>query len=211
MPTARSRRSTAPRHGPGHRRRRLRPPPRPGARRAGRGAARRTTHDASGSICSAGVAWSADTKRRLLAHIPEVALVDGCGSTEGGTYGISIVRHGDDLSTATFQPAPGHDRPRESDGAESRTGETGLIAAVTLTTAATTSTPRRPRRPSARSTASPTCPRRLRAHRAGRLDHPPRPRRVDDQHRRGEGLSRGGRGRPQGAAAGGRRDRRGDP
>ena len=58
-------------------------------------------------VCSAGVAWSADTKRRLLDHMPQATLVDGCGSTEGGTYGISIVRKGDDLSTARFARAPG--------------------------------------------------------------------------------------------------------
>ena len=58
-------------------------------------------------VCSAGVAWSADTKRRLLDHLPQATLVDACGSTEGGTYGISIVRNGDDLSTARFARAPG--------------------------------------------------------------------------------------------------------
>ena len=58
-------------------------------------------------VCSAGVAWSADTKRRLLDHLPHATLVDACGSTEGGTFGVSVVRNGDDLSTARFARAPG--------------------------------------------------------------------------------------------------------
>jgi 3-oxocholest-4-en-26-oate---CoA ligase len=82
-------------------------------------------------ICSAGVAFSADTKQRLLAHIPQVALLDACGSTEGGTYGFSVVRRGDPASTATFTPAPGT-IVLGPDGAEVPKGETGLIAAVTF-------------------------------------------------------------------------------
>jgi fatty-acyl-CoA synthase len=58
-------------------------------------------------MCSAGVAFSADTKRRLLEHLPELTIVDACGATEGATYGVSVTRAGDDLSTDTFQPAPG--------------------------------------------------------------------------------------------------------
>jgi fatty-acyl-CoA synthase len=84
-------------------------------------------------VCSAGVAWSADTKRRLLEHMPKATLVDACGSTEGGTYGISIVRHGDDLNTARFARAPGTFILGER-GEEVAVGVTGLIAAVTQTT-----------------------------------------------------------------------------
>jgi fatty-acyl-CoA synthase len=58
-------------------------------------------------MCSAGVAFSADTKRRLFEHLPELTIVDACGATEGATYGVSVTRAGDDLSTVTFQPAPG--------------------------------------------------------------------------------------------------------
>jgi 3-oxocholest-4-en-26-oate---CoA ligase len=83
-------------------------------------------------ICSAGVAFSADTKRRLLDHMPQVTLVDGCGSTEGGTYGVSTVRRGDDLSTTRFTAAPGT-IVLDPNGAEAPRGETGLIAAVTVT------------------------------------------------------------------------------
>lgn len=83
-------------------------------------------------ICSAGVAWSADTKRRLLEYMPRARLVDACGSTEGGTYGISIVGVGDELSTARFMRAPGTMILGEG-GEEAAAGEVGLIAAVTQT------------------------------------------------------------------------------
>ena len=83
-------------------------------------------------VCSAGVAWSADTKRRLLDHMPAALLVDACGSTEGGTYGVSIVRAGDDLSTASFARAPGTIVLDEQDQ-EAAVGQIGLIAAVTQT------------------------------------------------------------------------------
>ena len=42
-------------------------------------------------ICSAGVAWSAHVKARLLDHIPSVMLLDSCGSTEGVAYGLRQV------------------------------------------------------------------------------------------------------------------------
>ena len=83
-------------------------------------------------VCSAGVAWSADTKRRLLDHMPQATLVDACGSTEGGTYGVSIVHHGDDVSTARFTRAPGT-IILDVHGEEAAVGEMGMIAAVTQT------------------------------------------------------------------------------
>ena len=84
------------------------------------------------TMCSAGVAWSGEVKRRLLDHVPQLVLVDGCGSTEGGTYGISIVRHGDPAHTARFQPAAGT-FIMASDGSEAPDGVEGLIAARTAT------------------------------------------------------------------------------
>jgi acyl-CoA synthetase (AMP-forming)/AMP-acid ligase II len=83
-------------------------------------------------MCSAGVAWSAEAKRRLFDHMPHVTLLDACGSTEGGTYGFNIVRRHDDLSTARFARAPGTIVLDER-GEEAALGETGLIAAVTQT------------------------------------------------------------------------------
>jgi 3-oxocholest-4-en-26-oate---CoA ligase len=84
-------------------------------------------------MCSAGVAWSADTKRRLLDHTPHLTLLDACGSTEGGTYGFSIVRRGDDLHTAQFRAAPGT-MILDEGGGQAPPGQVGLIAAATQTT-----------------------------------------------------------------------------
>ena len=81
-------------------------------------------------ICSAGAAWSAQLKARLLEHLPNVTLVDACGSTEGVTYGVKRTRAGDPLSTANFQPAPGL-RVISPEGAELPPGEVGLLAGPT--------------------------------------------------------------------------------
>jgi 3-oxocholest-4-en-26-oate---CoA ligase len=59
------------------------------------------------TISSAGVAWSAEVKQALLEHIPQVTLVDACGSSEGATIGSMISRRGTPLTTDRFQPAPG--------------------------------------------------------------------------------------------------------
>lgn len=59
------------------------------------------------TITSAGVAWSAEVKQALLDHIPQVTLVDLCGSSEGATIGSAAVRHGMVPSTDRFEPAPG--------------------------------------------------------------------------------------------------------
>ncbi|MFI5953164.1 AMP-binding protein [Cryptosporangium sp. NPDC051539] len=59
------------------------------------------------TITSAGAAWSSEVKYRLLAHIPEVALVDNCGSSEGGFIGTSHLERGGLASTDRFVPAPG--------------------------------------------------------------------------------------------------------
>ena len=83
-------------------------------------------------VCSAGVAFSADTKRRLLEHVPRLTIVDACGSTEGATFGMAVARAGDDVSTARFQPAPGTiivDQDRNP----LPHGEVGLISGITVT------------------------------------------------------------------------------
>jgi len=79
-------------------------------------------------ICSAGVAWSSQIKARLLEHIPQVTLLDACGSTEGVTYGVKRMRRGDPPSTASFDPAPGL-RVLSPEGRELPPGEVGLLAA----------------------------------------------------------------------------------
>lgn len=85
------------------------------------------------SMCSAGVAFSADTKQRLLEHLPQLTILDACGATEGAHYGTSIVRAGDDATTATFQPSEGTiivdaERRRLPDG------DVGYISARRVTT-----------------------------------------------------------------------------
>jgi fatty-acyl-CoA synthase len=85
------------------------------------------------AICSAGVAWSAHIKERLFEHIPDVVLVDACGTTEGVTYGIRQVRRGDSLFTANFDAAPGV-KVFSPDGEELAPGEVGMLASPTVAT-----------------------------------------------------------------------------
>jgi acyl-CoA synthetase (AMP-forming)/AMP-acid ligase II len=56
---------------------------------------------------SSGVMWSTEVKRGLLAHLPQMAIVDSMGSTEGsmGTA-ITTVENIDDSQTAKFEPNP---------------------------------------------------------------------------------------------------------
>jgi len=82
------------------------------------------------AICSAGTAWSARIKQRLLEHVPQAALLDFCGSTEGVTYGFRRVRRGDPVFTANFQAAPGL-RVIGPDRRELPRGEAGLLAGPT--------------------------------------------------------------------------------
>jgi acyl-CoA synthetase (AMP-forming)/AMP-acid ligase II len=81
-------------------------------------------------ICSAGVAWSAPIKARLLDHIPAAALIDACGCTEGVSYGTRTVRRGDPLSTANFVAAPGL-KVVTPQGDEVPPGVVGLLAGPT--------------------------------------------------------------------------------
>jgi acyl-coenzyme A synthetase/AMP-(fatty) acid ligase len=82
------------------------------------------------TICSAGTAWSAHVKRRLLEHIPQVSLFDSCGSTEGVTYGRRRTRRGDPLTTANFEAAPGL-RVLSPDRSVLPVGEIGFLAGPT--------------------------------------------------------------------------------
>ena len=79
------------------------------------------------AIGSAGVAWSAHNKERILEHIPQVALHDSCGSTEGAAFGVNRIRKGDPLTTAVFQAAPGL-VVLSPEGEELPVGEIGLLA-----------------------------------------------------------------------------------
>ena len=82
------------------------------------------------TICSAGTAWSARIKQRLLEHLPQVALLDFCGSTEGVTYGFRRVRRGEEALTANFETARGL-RVIGPDRRELPRGEVGLLAGPT--------------------------------------------------------------------------------
>jgi acyl-CoA synthetase (AMP-forming)/AMP-acid ligase II len=82
------------------------------------------------TICSAGTAWSAHVKQRLLVHLPQAALLDFCGSTEGVTYGFRRVRRGEEAVTANFEAARGL-RVIGPDRRELPQGEVGLLAGPT--------------------------------------------------------------------------------
>lgn len=91
-------------------------------------------YDASSlrTIYSAGVVWSADVKSRLFEHIPQVILVDNCGSSEGAWYGTSVLRKGDSPSSAMFHPAPGVLVLDEAGNPmPPGTGKPGLLASLT--------------------------------------------------------------------------------
>ena len=82
------------------------------------------------TICSAGTAWSARIKQRLLEHLPHAALLDFCGSTEGVTYGFRRVRRGEQALTANFEAAGGL-KVIGPDRRELPRGEVGLLAGPT--------------------------------------------------------------------------------
>jgi fatty-acyl-CoA synthase len=57
-------------------------------------------------ILSVGVTWSADVKRRLLAH-GDFVCRDLVAASEGGPFAVSETRRGDDAITARFMLLPG--------------------------------------------------------------------------------------------------------
>jgi len=85
------------------------------------------------TITSAGMAWSADTKRAILRHIPQVTLVDACGCSEGATIGSMVTRRGAAATTDRFVPAPGLTLIR-SDGSviDPASTEQGMFLAPTV-------------------------------------------------------------------------------
>jgi fatty-acyl-CoA synthase len=85
------------------------------------------------TITSAGLAWSAEVKRAILEHIPQVTLVDACGSTEGALIGSMVSRRGEVLSTDRFLPAPGL-RLLRADGTDVPAGsaEAGMFCVPTV-------------------------------------------------------------------------------
>ncbi|MGE0386855.1 MAG: AMP-binding protein [Gammaproteobacteria bacterium] len=83
-------------------------------------------------ISSAGVAFTAETKIGLFEFIPDVTLLDACGTSEGITYGFRAYRKGDPLSGTNFTPAPGLLLLDEQGNARPATpGLTGIMANTT--------------------------------------------------------------------------------
>ena len=82
---------------------------RPMLRALDRQAAMGAPYDTSSliTITSAGVAWSGQVKEGLLEHIPQVTLVDACGSSEGAAIGSQVTRRGEPASTDRFVPGAG--------------------------------------------------------------------------------------------------------
>jgi acyl-CoA synthetase (AMP-forming)/AMP-acid ligase II len=80
-------------------------------------------------ILSVGVTWSADVKRRLLAH-GDFVCRDLVAASEGGPFAISETRRGDDVITARFTLMPGA-RVIDDTGRDvvPGSGQVGMLAA----------------------------------------------------------------------------------
>jgi 3-oxocholest-4-en-26-oate---CoA ligase len=80
-------------------------------------------------ILSVGVTWSADVKRRLLAH-GDFVCRDLVAASEGGPFAVSETRRGQDAVTARFTLLPGA-RIIDDDGRDvvPGSGQVGLLAA----------------------------------------------------------------------------------
>ena len=80
------------------------------------------------TIVSSGAMFSLEVKQGLLRYLPQLAIADVLGSTEGG-MGNSIVRQGASAETARFRPNP-TTRVFTEDGREVApgSGEIGMVA-----------------------------------------------------------------------------------
>lgn len=86
-------------------------------------------------IMSAGVAFTAQSKDRLLEQIPQLAIFDGCGATEGCAYGTRFLKKGEPTHSANFVPVEGL-LLLDENGArlEWQPGQVGLLANHTAST-----------------------------------------------------------------------------
>ena len=149
------------------------------------------------AITSSGVTWSPEVKRGLLDHLPDVTLLDSLGASEG-LMSRSAARAADaDIPPARFavndrvrvltddgrEVAPGQRRDRH--GRRGRADPARLLQGPREDRG---HVPHRRRRPL-------LDPRRLRERRRRRHDPAPRPRLGHREHRRREGVPRGGRAR----------------
>lgn len=82
-----------------------------------------------GTLITAGAMMATESKQQLLAHLPQVEIVDVLGSTEG-LYGWSVMRAGEEVPTGTFEPGPAT-RVIDDDGHDIAPGseEIGRVAA----------------------------------------------------------------------------------
>ena len=81
------------------------------------------------SILSSGVMWSREVKDGLIRHIPQVALMDAFGASEGLGYGLSVTTAQGSVQTAKFVIGEHCDVFDESDAmVEAGSGIPGFIA-----------------------------------------------------------------------------------
>ena len=158
-----------------------------------------------------GVMWSEETKQGLLRHHPAMLLVDAFSSSEALGMGQSVSTaggHVDDRQVRARRERPGHHRRRPRRRARARARSGGSRSAAS-SPSATTRTRRSRRRTFVEIRRRPLLDaRRLRHGRGRRHAHAARPRLGVHQHRRREGLPRGGRGGAEDAPRRARRRRR---
>jgi fatty-acyl-CoA synthase len=84
-------------------------------------------------VTSSGAAWTASAKAAFFDYLPNVALMESCGATEGVSYGIQVSRLGDAVKTGSFLPVPHLILLDENlDPLPLQTGVKGLLASPTL-------------------------------------------------------------------------------
>ena len=154
-------------------------------------------------IGSGGAILSPTNREQILELLPNRLIADGLGSSETGTVGNKVGQDGATFSSTSrlrCWTTKGR-RAAETGWADSPVGATSRSATTTI--------PSRPPGPSSRPVAIVGCCRAIRPGSSPTVDHAPRPWFDFDQHRRGEGLSRGGRGGPEGPPRWRSRGRRG--
>ena len=154
------------------------------------------------SIGSSAAIFSQSIKDQLMERLPNIVVVDSVGATETGMNGIKIAVKGEQQrgGPATVQPSLDSIVVDEDYNLlEPGSGEIGRLARTGNIPLGYYNDPERSARGLLRARRQAVLdPRRLRDGRGGRSGDTARSRLDHDQHRRREGLSRGGRGRAQG-------------
>ena len=151
------------------------------------------------SMVSSGVMWSQEVKHGLLRHLPQAALADSFGSSEAVGLGLSVTTVDGEAATAKFQIGDTV-KVFTPEGREVApgSGEVGLIARADPL-------PEGYYKDQAKTDATfkridgvrYSMPGDSCTVEADGTHHPARPRQQLHQHRRREGLPRGGRGGPE--------------